>query len=169
MNNKEVEPKMVNKEKLKNPLFLFNAFVLAAFIVLNFVADGYAESARRFPKFVFGIGMAVILFWMVIYFLFPRAMQFIESQEEAEEGGRGDRRRYYRAWFCIVLPILIGYFFGFIFLVPAAFISYGLILGDRKKLVSLMIIMVITTVVFYLGFDYILNIPLLKGVFVDLG
>jgi hypothetical protein len=64
---------------------------------------------------------------------------------------------------------LIGYFFGFIFLVPAAFISYGLILGDRKKLVSLMIIMVITTVVFYLGFDYILNIPLLKGVFVDLG
>jgi hypothetical protein len=160
---------MFTKEKLKNPIFLFNAFVLLTFIILHFVADSYAESARRFPEFVFDIGMAVILFWMVIYFFFPKAVQFIEAQEGVEEGSAGDRGRYYWAWFCIAIPVLIGYLFGFIFIVPASFLSYGLLLGDRKKLVSLVIIMVITTVVFYVGFDYALNIPLLNGVFWDLG
>jgi hypothetical protein len=48
-------------------------------------------------------------------------------------------------------------------------LAYGLILGDRTKFVSLMMIMGITTVVFYIGFDRVLNIPLLKGVFLDLG
>ena len=62
---------MVSKEKLKNPVFLFNAFLLAAFIILNSISNGYAEVARRFPKFVLGIGIVVLFFWMVIYFVFP--------------------------------------------------------------------------------------------------
>jgi hypothetical protein len=160
---------MNSKEKLRNPIFLFNACVLLAFILLNLIANGFPEDARRFPKFVLGIGIVILVFWMVIYFLFPKVVHFIEAQEEIEEGSEGNRTRYYWAWFCIAVPILIGYLFGFIFIVPAAFLAYGLILGDRTKFVSLMMIMVITTVVFYIGFDRVLNIPLLKGVFLDLG
>jgi len=160
---------MTIKKKLQNPIFLFNACVLLAFLLLNFIANRFPEDARRFPKFVLGIGTVILVFWMVIYFLFPKVMQFIESQEELEEGYEGNRTRYYWAWFCIVIPILIGYLFGFIFIVPAAFLAYGSILGDRTKFVSLIIIMVITTVVFYIGFDRVLNIPLLKGVLLDLG
>lgn len=158
---------MVSKEKLKNPVFLFNAFLLAAFIILNSISNGYAEEARRFPKFVLGIGIVVLFFWMVIYFVFPKVMQFIEAQEEIEEEGSRQPARFYRVWLCITFAILMGFLFGFLFIVPAAFLSYGLLLGERRKVVSLIIIMVITTVVFYVGFNCVLNIPLLKGVFLN--
>jgi MFS family permease len=158
---------MVSKEKLKDPVFLFNAFLLVAFLILNFIANGYAEEARKFPKFVLGIGIIVLIFWMVIYFAFPKVMQFIEAQEEIEEGGSLEPGRFYRVWLSIAIAILTGYLFGFLFIVPAAFLSYGLLLGERGKMISLMIIMVITTMIFYVGFDYVLNIPLLKGVFLS--
>jgi hypothetical protein len=154
---------MGSREKLKNPVFLFNSCVLGLFIILNQVANGYALEARRFPKFVFEIGIAVLLFWMIIYFFFPELMQRIEAEEEVEEGASWNPARFYRVLVCIAISILTGYLFGFIFLVPAAFLSYGLLLGNRKRMLSLLIIMVITTAVFYLGFDYVLNIPLLNG------
>lgn len=156
-------------EKLKNPIFLFNACLLIVFIILNLIANTYAEAARQFPRFVLGIGIVVLVCWMVIYFLFPSAMRFIEAQEEVEEGDSGNPARYWLAWFCIGISVLIGYLFGFLFTVPSGFLSYGLVLGDRRKLLSLSILTVISTIIFYIGFDYILNIPLLQGVFVDLG
>jgi len=156
-------------EKLKNPIFLFNACLLIVFIILDLIANTYGESARQFPRFVLGIGIVVLVFWMVIYFLFPSAMRFIEAQEEVEGGDSRNPSRYWLAWFCIAISVLIGYLFGFLFTVPSGFLSYGLILGDRKKLLSLSILTVISTVIFYIAFDYILHIPLLQGVFVDLG
>ncbi len=154
----------MDKKKLNDPVFLFNACVLVAFIVLNFIANDYAEGARKFPKFVLGIGIAVITLWMIVYFIYPKAMHFIETQEEAVEGNVGSPRRFYLACVCVILSVFIGFLVGFLFLVPTAFLSYGLLLGDRKKLVTLVIVTVITTVLFYVGFDYFLNIPLLKGV-----
>jgi hypothetical protein len=154
----------MDKKKFKDPIFLFNAFVLVAFIIFNFIANGYEEGARKFPKFVLSIGMIVIVFWMVIYFIFPQAMHFIETQEENDEGDVGSPRRFYLACLCVVFSVLVGCLLGFLFLVPIAFLSYGFLLGSRKKLATLIVVTVITTVLFYFGFDYLLNIPLLKGV-----
>lgn len=153
----------MDKKKFKDPVFLFNAVVLVAFIILNFIANGYAEGARKFPKFVLGLGIVVIACWMVVYFIFPKAMHFIETQEETDEGDVGSPRRFYLACLCVVLSVLAACLLGFLFLVPTAFLSYGFLLGDRKKLVALIIVTVITTALFYVGFDYFLNIPLLKG------
>jgi hypothetical protein len=154
----------MDTKKFKDPIFLFNAVVLVAFIILNFIADGYAEGARKFPKFVLGVGIIVIVLWMAIYFIFPKAMHFIETQEEADEGDVESPRRFYLACLCVVLSVLAGCLLGFLFLVPIAFLSYGFLLGSRKKLAALIVVTVITTVLFYFGFDYLLNIPLLKGV-----
>jgi predicted secreted protein len=158
----------VDPKKLKNPVFLFNAFVLVTFITLNRIANGYSEGARAFPKFVLWIGIGVILFWMVIYFIFPRAIRFVESQEESDETDAANPKRFLLACLCVVLSVLIAYLFGFLFLVPAALLSYGFLLGDRHKMGTLIIVMVVTTILFYLGFDYLLNIPLLKGAILDL-
>jgi predicted secreted protein len=155
-------------KKFKDPVFMFNAFVLVVFIILNFIADGYSPGARTFPHFVLRIGIAVIVFWMVIYFLFPKAMRFVESQEESDETDAADPRRFFSACLCVALSVLAAYLFGFLFLVPTALLSYGFLLGDRKKMGALIIVMIVTTVLFYLGFDYLLNIPLLKGVILDL-
>ena len=158
----------MDPKKLKNPVFLFNALTLTAFIIFYLIASGFSEGAKRFPKFVLGIGMAVIIFWMVIYFIFPRVLQFIEAQEDMEEGDQGDARRFYEACLCVILSVLAGYLLGFLFIVPAAFLSYGFMLGDRQKMATLIIVTVITTVLFYFGFDYLLNIPMLKGAILDL-
>ena len=156
-------PIKMNMKKFKNPVFLFNALVLVGFIILYTIANSYSEGARKFPRFVLGIGIIVIVFWMVIYFIFPKAMHFIETQEEADEGNEGSPRRFFLACFCVILSVLVACLLGFLFLVPTAFLSYGFLLGDRKKLVTLIIVTVITTALFYIGFDYFLNISLLKG------
>ncbi len=158
----------MDMKKFKHPAFLFNAFVLASFIILNCIAAGYSEGARRFPQFVLGIGIAVSVFWMAIYFVFPKALHFIETQEEYEETDAANPTRFYLACACVIFSVLVGYLLGFLFLVPAVFLGYGLMLGDRRNLGILIIVAIITTALFYLGFDYLLNIPLLKGAILDL-
>ena len=167
-----LSPGRFGKERLTNPIFLFNASVLVAFAILGFVAEGYAPEAATFPKFVLRLGMGVVAFWMVIYFGFPRAMQLIEAEEERdeEEGeAHADRGRFYRVWCCIAMAVLTGYLFGFLFLVPAAFLGYGLLLGERGRIRSLVLFAALATGAIYFTFDYVLNVPLLKGVFLDYG
>jgi hypothetical protein len=158
----------MDAKKFTNPVFLFNAFVLAGFIILEFVVSGYSEGARRFPEFVLGIGITVIVLWMVIYFVFPGALYFIETQEESEETDTANMKRFFLACVCVVLSVLVGYLLGFLFLVPAVFLGYGFMLADRKNLRIMIIAAIVTTALFYLGFDYLLNIPLLNGVILDL-
>lgn len=156
-------------EKLKNSIFLFNALVLLAFVSLAVMANHYPEGARVFPNFILAIGIGVITLWMLFYFFLPSFMRFIEVQEEKEENPSGSSLRFYQALLCIGFPILVGYLCGFIFLVPLAFLSYGLSLGDKKKLLSLVIVIAVTTILLFIGFDYILRIPLRKGILLDLG
>lgn len=154
--------------KVGNPVFLFNASLLGIFITLSVLVNQFSERAQKFPKFVLGISILTLTFWMIIYFIFPSVMKFIEAQAEKEEGKGTTHSRYYGAWLCIALSILMGYLFGFIFVVPAAFLSYGLILGDKKRWISLIILMLVSTVLFYIVFYSILDIPILKGFFLDL-
>ena len=155
-------------KKIKDPVFLFNGSLLGIFILLNFVANHFSERAKKFPKFVLGIGILTLTFWMIAYFIFPALLKFIEAQAEKEDEWEGNRSRYYRSWLCIAGSILTGYLFGFIFVVPVAFLSYGLILGERKKWVSLITLMLVMTACFYVGFYQILHIPVLKGVLLDM-
>lgn len=159
---------IMDMKKFKNPVFLFNAFILIVFIIFNFIANGYSEGARSFPKFILGIGIAVLVSWMVIYFFFPQAMRFVESQEESDEVEAADARRFFLACVCVAGSVLVAYLLGFLFLVPSALLGYGFLLGDREKMGTLIIVMVVTTILFYLGFDYLLNIPLLTGAILDL-
>lgn len=155
-------------KKVRNPVFLFNASLLGIFITLSVLANQFSERAKKLPKFVLGIGILTLTFWMILYLIFPSVMKFIESQAEEEESEGGRHGRYYWAWVCIALSVLMGYLFGFIFVVPTAFLSYGLILGDTTRWVSLVMLMLVTTVLFYIGFYWILKIPILEGVLLNL-
>ena len=162
-----VEPPMFPK-KFKDPVFIFNGSLLIVFIWMNHLADRFSERAQKFPKFVLGIGILALTFWMVAYLIFPGLLKFIEAQAEKEEDSAGNRSRYYGAWLCIAGSILMGYLFGFIFVVPTAFLSYGLIPGEKKRWISLIALMLVMTACFYVGFYRILHIPVLKGVVLDI-
>jgi hypothetical protein len=154
-------------KKFKEPVLIFNGSPLIVFIWMNHLANRFSERAQKFPKFVLGIGILTLTFWMVAYLIFPALLNFVEAQAEKEEEWAGNRSRYYRSWFCIAGSILMGYLFGFIFVVPTAFLSYGLILGEKRRWISLITLMMVMTVCFYIGFYRILHIPVLKGVFLD--
>jgi hypothetical protein len=156
------------QKKIRDPVFLFNGTLLGIFILMNSLAGHFPERAKKFPKFVLGIGILALTFWMIAYFLFPGLLKFVESQAQKDEESPGNPPRYYRSWLCICGSILAGYLFGFIFAVPVAFLSYGLILGERKKFFSLITLMLVMTAFFYFGFYQVLHIPVLKGVFWDL-
>ncbi len=119
-------------KKFKEPVFIFNGAFLIVFIWMNLLANRFSERAQKFPKFVLGIGILALTFWMVAYLIFPGLLKFIEAQAEKEEESAGNRSRYYGAWLCIAGSILMGYLFGFIFVVPTAFLGYGLIPGEKK-------------------------------------
>ena len=155
-------------KKFKDPVFLFNGFLLGAFIVMHHQASRFPERAQKFPKFVLGIGILTLTFWLVAYLIFPALLKFTDDQAEKEDEVTGNLTRYYWSWFCIAGSILVGYLFGFVFVVPAAFLSYGLILGEKGKWVSHMTVMLAITLCFYVVFYRILHIPVLKGVFLNI-
>ena len=155
-------------KKFKEPVFLFNGFLLVAFILMHLQANRFAERAQTFPKFVLKIGILTLAFWMVAYLIVPALLKFTEEQAEKDDELHENASRYYRAWFCIGASILVGYLFGFVFVVPAVFLSYGLILGERGKLGSLMAVMLALTLCFYVVFFRILHIPVLTGVFLNI-
>ncbi len=156
------------RKKIKDPVFLFNGSLLGLFIFMNHMANRFSERAQKFPKFVLGIGILTLTFWMVAYLIFPSLLKLIEAQAEKEEESAVNRSRYYGSWFCIAGSILMGYLFGFIFVVPTAFLSYGLILGEKRRWISLITLMLVMTVCFYIGFYRILHIPVLKGLFLEI-
>ena len=122
-------------KKIKSPVFLFDGSILKIFILLDFLTNHFSEKAKSFPKFVLGIGIITLTFWRITYVVFRTLLKFIEAQTEKEEWAV-NRLHYYRSWLCIAGSILMGYLFGFIFAVPTAILSYGLMLGERKKFVS---------------------------------
>ncbi len=156
------------RKKFKDPVFLFNGSLLGIFILMHSLASHFSERAKKFPKLVLGIGILTLTFWMIAYFIFPALLKFIEAQAQKDEESAGNRSRYYWSWLCIGGSILMGYLFGFLFVVPVAFLSYGLILGERKKFFSLITLMLVMTAFFYFGFHQVLHIPVLKGVFWDI-
>jgi hypothetical protein len=156
------------RKKISDPVFLFNGSLLGIFILMNSLASHFSERAKKFPKFVLGIGILTLTFWMIAYFVFPALLKFIEAQAQKDEEPAGNPSRYYRSWLCVGGSILMGYLFGFIFVVPFAFLSYRLILGEKKKFFSLITLMLVMTAFFYFGFYQVLHIPVLKGVFLDI-
>jgi len=121
------------RKKIRDPVFLFNGSLLGIFILMNSLANHFSERAKKFPKFVLGIGILTLTVWMIAYFIFPALLKFIEAQAQKDEESAGNPSRYYRSWLCIGGSILTGYLFGFLFAVPVAFMSYALILGERRS------------------------------------
>ncbi len=154
--------------RFRNPPFLFNLSLLIVFIVLAVVARGFSERARIYPQLVLGLGILILAIWLVVYLFFPQLMGFLEAQAEPDEDGAGQAGRLYRAWGCILGSVVLGCLLGFLWAVPTAVLSYGLLLGERAKLKTQFVYAAVLTALFYAAFHVVLSLPILTGIILDL-
>jgi hypothetical protein len=73
------------------------------------------------------------------------------------------RGRFYLGWASIAISLVAAFLFGFIFFIPASFISYTLLLGRKQMFVKTLLLSLVTAVVVYIVFDRFLGIPTMRG------
>jgi hypothetical protein len=154
--------------KFKNPPFLFNLLLMIIFLVLAVVARDFSDRARIYPQLVLWIGISILGIWLSVYLFFPTLMRFLEAQAELDEEEMGQSGPLYRAWGCILGSVVLGCLLGFLWAVPTAILSYGLLLGERAKLKIQVVYAATLTALFYVAFHVVLSLPVLTGILLDL-
>lgn len=84
-----------------------------------------------------------------------------------EEGIR--KKRLYQSSLIILISVGIGYLGGFLLTVPFYFFAFGMLQGEKKHTLRYIIIALGVTVVTYLLFTTLMEIPLLRGVLWKIG
>jgi len=158
---------MIDK-RFKTLPFFFNLSLLILFIALEVAASGFSDRARIYPQLVLALGILVLAIWFVVDLFFPSLMRFLEAQAEPDEEDGGQSGRFYRAWGCILGSVILGCLLGFLWAVPVAVVSYGVLLGDRTKLRMQFVYAAVLTALFYVAFYIVLSLPVLTGIILDL-
>ncbi len=151
----------------RNGDVLFLLFIFLAFLVLLRESYNYPQESRIFPELIIWCTLLLSGSLLFIYLFIPSWKEAVVSpdgESEADTASGGDRAgRFFRGWICIGLSLLTAFLCGFLFLIPAAFLSYTLLLGRKGMLGKILLIALTTTLVIYGIFDYFLGIPTLHG------
>jgi len=145
---------------------LFPLFIFLIFLFLLKESFNYSSDSRAFPKLIILSTLILSGSLLSMYIFFPSLKNIIVSPESGEKGTERKwetRARFYRGWMSIVISLLAAFLFGFVFLIPASFISYTLLLGRKGVLLKIFLLSLVTTVIVYIVFDRILGIPTMRG------
>ena len=145
-------------------LFPFAIFVIFLFFLME--SFNYPSESGSFPKLIILGTLILSGSLLLVYFFFPSLKRTIVSPEpEGEETPKEwkTRGRFYRGWSSIIISILTAFLFGFLFLIPASFISYTLILGRKGMFLKILLLALATTLLVYILFDRFLGIPTMRG------
>jgi hypothetical protein len=145
-------------------------FLLAIFLIFLFFLKesfNYPHESRSFPEVIILSTLILSGILLVVYFFFPSLKNTIVSPEpEGEREAQREwktRGRFYRGWLSIAISILTAFLFGFLFLIPASFISYTLLLGRKGMFLKILLLSLATTLLVYIVFDRFLGIPTMRG------
>ncbi len=146
---------------------LFLLFIFLFFLFLLKESFSCPSESRAFPKLIILGTLILSGSLLIVYFFIPALKRVLVSPEAGgkEEIYRewGTRRRFYRGWMSIGISLLTAFFFGFVFLIPAFFISYTLLLGRKRMLMKTLFLSLVTAVFLYIVFDHFLGIPMMHG------
>jgi ABC-type multidrug transport system fused ATPase/permease subunit len=180
--------------KWKNTETLFKIVVMAVLLMLMWVGRDYPEKSRLFPSIIFGITILLILGSFLQDLLKAKRNLRKEESEaqpsppsdireeklrmirELEEKGAEDagyelleeslrRKRLRESVIIILVSLGISYVGGFLFAVPFYFIAFGILHGKKGHTLRYIAVAAGTTVVIYLFFTTLMEVPLLKGLF----
>jgi hypothetical protein len=137
------------------------------------VAMDYSQKARQFPQLIALITLILLALSFLgdLYrWLKGRVSLLTDRPVPVEEGNRIRRVRFYKAWFIIIVAIGVGLLGGFLFSTFFLLAGFPLFLGDGKgrRLVWDLSLAVIVTAFIYLIFEYMMGVPLLTGLLIDL-
>lgn len=146
-------------------LFLLVIFLI--FLILLRDSFNYPSESRGFPELIILSTLILSGSLLIVYFFIPTLKRVLVSPEivGGEEMRRewGTRGRFFRGWISIGISLLAAFFFGFVFLIPASFISYTLLLGRKGVFAKIFLLSVATAVLVYMVFGHFLGVPMMRG------
>ena len=133
----------------------------------------YSQKARQFPQLI----ALITLILLALSFLGDLYRRLRERESlltgasiPATEDNGIRRLRFYKAWLIIIVAMGVGMLGGFFFSTLFLLAGFPLLLGDGKgrRLVWDLSLAVIVTACIYLIFQYVMGVPLLTGLFINL-
>ncbi len=171
---------------------LFKLGALVFILLLMWTARDYPPRSRLFPELL-GIVTGILILISTVQSLFkPKGREMKEDREipevqpadvrqeklrllkELEEKGDADagyefleeglrKKRLFQSVLIILISLGIGYVGGFLLTVPFYFLAFGLLHGQRRRVVRTIVIAAGITIVTYLFFTSLMGVPLLRG------
>jgi hypothetical protein len=170
--NKQSIPKVMKNKMLSRQVDLLKKgdvlFLLFLSLILLFLLREvvtYPSDTRAFPELIL-IGTLILSgSLLVVYFFVPSLEDIVISPEpEGEvETGKESKGRFLRGWISIGIALGASFLCGFVFLIPASFISYTMLLGRREMLLKIASLSLATAFLVYMVFDYFLGVPMMHG------
>jgi hypothetical protein len=184
--------------RLANTESIFKLFLLSFFLLLIWTGRHYPEKSRLFPELICRATIILIIISFIQDFIRTKRarmkeepketessysdivdekMKWLKEVEEKSEQDAGfelleesvQKKRLRQSILIVLVSLGIGYLGGFLLTVPFYFISFGILHGQRKQAIKYIIIALAFTLVVYASFTWLMQVPLLRGIWWDLG
>jgi ABC-type Fe3+ transport system permease subunit len=136
------------------------------------VAAQYSQKARQFPRLI-----ALITLILIALSLIQDLYRWLRERESAStkssETSPKDnirRTRFFKAWLIIIVSTGAGVLGGFLFSAFLLLAGFPLLLGDEtgRSMVWQISLAAMMTACIYMIFEYLMGVPLLTGLLLDL-
>ncbi len=159
------------KEKFRLTEVWFKFALLVVFSAFYLLALPFPELARQFPQMLAVLSIALTVIALGLDFTRKQAVQGeisdvddTELKVVDEDSRRFRRKRYYQTWAIILVSTGVGFLIGFLFSALCLLAGFALVFGTRDKLTGNLIIAVVTTLLVYLVFGMLMQVPLVGGI-----
>lgn len=162
------------KERFKTADVWFKIALLGVFFLLYLSAIPYPGKAKQFPQLLAAVGLIFTVISLVMAFTIKQTTDGIitdvddtELQVLDDETKKARKKRFYKAWGIILISTAIGSLGGFLFTTFLLFAGFALFFGEtsKKMIAKNFIIAIFMTIFVYVIFDFIMHVPLLRGIF----
>ena len=158
------------KEKLKLTEVQIKLALIFIFGFFYVYADSFPEKSKEFPQLIAAVSLILVIISLILDFVKKEKVAAeITDIDDSEvkvlspEIKIAKRQRFYKAWAIISVSAVAGFLGGFLFSTFFFFLGFSLFFGPREKLGKNIVVSVGMTILVYVSFEKIMNVPLLRG------
>ena len=158
------------KEKLKLAEVQIKLALILIFGFFYVYADSFPEKSKEFPQLIAAVSLILVIISLILDFVKKEKVAAeITDIDDSEvkvlspEIKKAKRQRFYKAWAIIFVSAAAGFLGGFLFSTFFFFLGFSLFFGPREKLGKNIIVSIGMTILVYISFEKIMNVPLLQG------
>ena len=163
---------MESLRTLKRTDVRFKLALLIFFGLLYLLAIPYPEKSRQFPQLIALFSLAFVLISLIGDAMRKGAVTAEIAQVDDtdltridEQARKQKKKRFLRAWGIILASLAAGLAGGFLFTTFFMFAGFAVVFGGKRNLRKNIIIAVVMTIGIYCGFEWLMGVPLLSGIF----